>query len=321
MIKDTAIEGGKKPMKRLLIIISAAMMIFSIAGASLAAINVSGYAIFTHDSAAEDEAHSSEENGMDKLDYNLYFTSKNNQIEWTARCVVISDAAGWSFALREGYADIKTDFGIVRVGNWDTTTWETALFEGPDDVSFGRIKSWMGLGYTSPELGLDGLRFKVVYFPDGQKVGGEITDRAQNYNEVDLKDNAYVATLEYANSWLTVKGNLVETGVKDPKWDKSYGGTLNIISKTPLEGLQAVLYTGRDPGMYEMVIAGLWYKYRAFGFRYETDLIDDITNENADNRSAFELSYIIPGYDIELQYRYRDLQTKYNEIRAIVRFK
>jgi hypothetical protein len=306
-------------MKKLSVLLLVALMLFSVAGVAAAAVNINGYAIFTLDTAVKDEVTQAERGGVDQIDYNLFFNSAvNRRVDWTARLAVISDSIGWNVGLREAYFDVKTGRGVLRVGNWEITTWETVLFD-EDNTSFNRIKGWLGLGYTSPDLLLKNLKFKAAYFADGQKAGDSITDNSLNYNGVPFGENAYVATIEYQNDWLTANCNLINTKIKNAVWDKSYGSTLNIIAKTPLEGLEAVLYTGRDTGNYEMVIAGLWYKYRDFGFRYEMDLIDDIPNEKGNNRSAFEFSYTLP-HGIEFQYRYRDLATKYNEIRGILRF-
>jgi hypothetical protein len=306
-------------MKRLSVLLLVAMMVFSVTGVSMAAVGLNGYAIYTYDAEASDDYGSSLK-GKDMIDFNLFFNSKiNNESDVTVRFACVSNDMGYNIGIREAYTDIKKGFGDLRLGDWETKTWETALFTD-EETSFGRMKGWAGIGYTSPDLGLKGLKLKAVYFLDSQNAGDTIYKPEYNYNDVEFQDNAYVATIEYKNDWLTANGNLIDTKIKDPKWDKSYGLTLNIIAKTPLEGLRAVLYSGRDAANYEMVIAGLWYQYQALGFRYERDVIDDIKTTSGDNRSAYEFSYSLPN-GIELQYRYRDLRTKYNEIRAIVRFK
>ncbi len=305
-------------MRKLFVIILATIMLFSVASSSMATVNMAIDAIYYLDTARKvDEAHS-EESGMDKTGIVFHFNSRvNENVRWFSKAQVASSDVGWNVVLWEAYADVRTDFGEIRFGKWVLETEEMALFM---DSAFGRMEGWLALGYTSPDLGLTGLKFSASYYPDGQKFGVKIPAPAPGGDEVpppngnvtDFKDGAYVATLKYTNDWLTADVNLVETKIKDAETGNSGGSTLNLIAQTPLEGLRTILYMGEDKAERETQVVGLWYDSYPFTFWYETDLKDDLKNPTGGNRYAFGFGYkLLNGVD--LIYRYRFVDVKRNE--------
>lgn len=306
-------------IRKLLVPLLAALMVLAAAGGAMAAVNVSGSALYVLDTTAKDQVTGVEGEGYDYLQLMLSLNSNvNDKVNWRSRFYLKSSTTSWDVVLREAYASVKTDVGDFRFGHWGTNTWNTEVFD-TSATSFSRVKGWMGLGYTSPDLGLPGLKFKAAYFPDGQKAGSSITAIDQNDNAVKIEDNAYVATIEYQNNWLTANYNRIETKVRSTTGD-SAGYTVNVVSKTPVEGLRAVLYMGQDTVGKEKQIIGVWYRYQALFFRYEIDLNDDFINSAGGNPYGYWLSYTLSN-GITLGYRHTDVSGKSSQFRVSMSFR
>jgi hypothetical protein len=300
-------------MRKLMVLLLALTMLLFVGGISMAAVNIRGSLSYSYYMDYSDFVTKEPGGARDQFQLSINADSKiSNTVNFYSGMAVNNENVGWDIMLDHAYFDVKTGVGTLRVGDVATRTRNTKLFDD-SKVCFSRIKGWMALGYTSPDLGIKGLKFKTTYYGDGQKYGQSPTETNQMDNLVGIKDNAYAATLDYRNKWLIVNGNLIETRYRyeDPKDPgrndkKSSGYTFNVVYRTPIEGLQTVLYLGQNKKEQEMRIVGFWYSHKPFTFEFETDLKDDKPTLTGGNRWAYRLGYTLPNKML-LQYKHSDM--------------
>ncbi|MGE5605248.1 MAG: hypothetical protein ACM3YE_06095 [Bacteroidota bacterium] len=293
-------------MKKLLVVLMAAVMVLSMAAVSMAAVTVSGDATFTKDF---DKDLDKDATNSDKYDINIFFKNQiNDTVDWTLR---FNAAEKWADDAetvnvpwtREAYANVKLGEGKLTFGMWEVKPYTSiGILADNADSAIGRLKAPLTVGYTSPEL-FPGFKAGLVYFIDGNKVAKEY-DTAHSF-----EDGAYVLSLSYKAGMVAADLFYVDLALDNQEAGYALNAKVN-----PVDGLTLGLNYGERPGaknaQTEVMIVEAEYEVNKFYVGYAMDLEDGKNSLRPDDaRTAYRFGYTFAN-GIGVEYRSKDKDVK-----------
>jgi hypothetical protein len=296
-------------MKKLLALGIALVMVMTMTAAVSAAITIVGDYTISYNFNTQ----------KDNNEINLDYSGKNNDVvSWLVR-TKLTDVTGTTFYdtwVNEGYFTIKQSYGTFQIGMWEIKTYNLSLLDNAD-ATFGKLKSFMTVGYTAPQF-FAGFIGKIVYMRDNNAA-------SENDAKIANADGAYVITLGYAapsKKW-GFDYNIVDTNMDyvtvtadwSPVPAQDAGYAFNIFVY-PLDNLRIYAHTGTNSEYsngadVNRMIAGA---YLSFGkwfaqaeFNFEHYWVSS-TLETTFNPYGYKLGYNFSN-SISAEWRHKDTKT------------